>query len=95
MPSITPTGPTREWRATSNERNWPGELRRLVRAAGFHITHTDYVWQTFEGISNHQPAVIARTKGLLRRISDSLERVPFLRTFGVSQVIVARKDGMS
>jgi ubiquinone/menaquinone biosynthesis C-methylase UbiE len=70
---------------------WPGELRRLVRDAGFDVTHTDYVWQTFEGISNHQPALIARTRGLLRVISDSLERVPLVRTLGVSQVIVGRK----
>ena len=70
---------------------WPGELRRLVQDAGFDITHTDYVWQTFEGISNHQPALIARTKGLLRILSQTCERLPMLRTLGVSQVIVARK----
>lgn len=70
---------------------WPGELRRLVRHAGFHITDIDYVWQTFEGISNNQPALIARTKGLLRTLSRVCERVPLLRTLGVSQVIVARK----
>jgi ubiquinone/menaquinone biosynthesis C-methylase UbiE len=70
---------------------WPGELRRLVRQAGFQITHTDYVWQTFEGISNNQPALIAGTKGLLRIVARACERVPLLRTLGVSQVIVARK----
>ena len=70
---------------------WPGELRRLVKDAGFDIAHTDYVWQTFEGISNNQPAVIARTKGLLRILSQTCERLPVLRTLGVSQVIVARK----
>src|SRR5918995_3327880 len=31
---------------------WPAELQRLVRGTGFEIIHTDYVWQTFEGISN-------------------------------------------
>lgn len=70
---------------------WPRELRRLVADAGFQIIHTDYVWQTFEGISNNQPAVIARARGLLRAISETCERVPLLRTLGVSQVIVARK----
>jgi ubiquinone/menaquinone biosynthesis C-methylase UbiE len=74
---------------------WPGELRRLVRDAGFSITHTDYVWQTFEGISNHQPAIIARSKKALRIISRSLERTPLLRTLGVSQVIVAQKPVQS
>src|SRR5262245_2929721 len=70
---------------------WPGELRRLVKEAGFEIAHTDYVWQTFEGISNNQPALIARTKGFLRILSQTCERLPVLRTLGVSQVIVARK----
>jgi ubiquinone/menaquinone biosynthesis C-methylase UbiE len=70
---------------------WPGELRRLVREATFEITHTDYVWQTFEGISSPQPAFIARTKGLLRTLSRTCERIPLLRTLGVSQVIVGRK----
>jgi ubiquinone/menaquinone biosynthesis C-methylase UbiE len=70
---------------------WPGELRRLVMSAGFRITATDYVWQTFEGISNHQPALIARTKGLLRVLSRWLEHMPLVRTLGVSQVIVACK----
>jgi ubiquinone/menaquinone biosynthesis C-methylase UbiE len=71
---------------------WPGQLRQLVRHAGFDIIHTDYVWQTFEGISNRQPAMIARTKGLLRALSQICERIPAVRTFGVSQVIVARKN---
>ena len=70
---------------------WPGELRRLVCGAGFRITHTDYVWQTFEGISNHQPALITHTRGILRGIAGTLERVPLVRSMGVSQVIVARK----
>ena len=70
---------------------WPGELRRLVTTAGFRITHTDYVWQTFESISSHQPSFIAHTRGLLRTVANSLERVQFVRSFGASQVIVARK----
>jgi SAM-dependent methyltransferase len=70
---------------------WPGELRRLVIEAGFAVTHTDYVWQTFEGISNHQPRLIARLGPVLRTASSALERVPILRSMGVSQVIVARK----
>lgn len=74
---------------------WPGELRAIVRDARFEITHTDYVWQTFEGISNNQPAVIRRTKGLLRALSRTCERLPLVRTMGVSQFIVARKPTAS
>lgn len=70
---------------------WPAELRQLVRAAGFRIIHTDYVWQTFEGISNQQPAIIIKSRRLLRVLSRWLERLPLVRTLGVSQVIVARK----
>ena len=70
---------------------WPGELRRVVTAAGFDITHTDFVWQTFEGISNNQPRLLARLSGVLRRVSNVLEQVPIVRTMGVSQVIVAMK----
>jgi ubiquinone/menaquinone biosynthesis C-methylase UbiE len=70
---------------------WPGELRRVVHQAGFTVTHTDYVWQTFEGISSHQPRVIGRVSPVLRRVANLLERLPLLRTLGVSQVIVATK----
>ena len=65
---------------------WPGELRRLVAEAGFTITHTDYVWQTFEGISRHQPAFITRFRPLLLRASSVLEQVPLARSFGASLV---------
>jgi ubiquinone/menaquinone biosynthesis C-methylase UbiE len=70
---------------------WPGELRQMVRQAGFTITGTDYVWQTFEGISSHQPRLIGRSSAVLRRIANLLERLPLLRSLGVSQVIVATK----
>ncbi len=72
---------------------WPGELRRLVKEAGFTIVATDYVWQTFEAISRHQPALITAMAPLLRRTANLLERVPVIRSFGASQVIVARKSG--
>jgi SAM-dependent methyltransferase len=70
---------------------WPRELRRLITDAGFVITAVDFVWQTFEAISGHQPRFIARAIPLLRRIASTCERVPLVRTFGASQVIVARK----
>jgi ubiquinone/menaquinone biosynthesis C-methylase UbiE len=72
---------------------WPRDLRRLVAESGFTISHTDYVWQTFEGISGHQPAWMTRIRRLLQAIAGTLEQVPLVRTLGVSQVIVARKGG--
>ncbi|MEO7272845.1 MAG: methyltransferase domain-containing protein [Vicinamibacterales bacterium] len=70
---------------------WPAELRGLVRQAGFTIRDTDYVWQTFEGISHNQPRLIARFGPLLRKTASVLERIPGIRTLGVSQVIIATK----
>lgn len=70
---------------------WPHELQTLVETAGFHIEERNYLWQTFENISGSQPLLIRRTKPVLRQIANTLEKTPFLRNFGVSQVIVARK----
>jgi hypothetical protein len=53
MPPFVPYVPLRLGKKvfTYWARNyWPGELRRLVRRAGFTIVATDYVWQTFEAI---------------------------------------------
>jgi ubiquinone/menaquinone biosynthesis C-methylase UbiE len=70
---------------------WPGELRRLVLDAGFTVAPADYVWQTFEGISSNQPKLVGHLAPVLRVLANVLERVPFVRSFGASQVIVARK----
>lgn len=70
---------------------WPWELRQLLRETGFRIQWTGYVWLTFEGISGAQPAVIRRTKRVLRHIAKACEATPGLRALGTSQVIVAEK----
>lgn len=70
---------------------WHGELRNLLVGAGFQIEAKRYMWQTFENISGTQPAWMARTSPLLRRLAGALERTPVLKGFGVSQVLVARK----
>jgi SAM-dependent methyltransferase len=67
------------------------ELRNLVIDAGFQLEWTGFVWQTFENISGRQPWWISGSRGALRRIASLLERIPVLKMFGVSQVIVARK----
>ncbi len=76
-----------------NARNyWPGELRRLIAKHGFEITFTGYVWQTFENISGNQLRIVALLSPLLRALSGLLEKVPILRAFGVSQVVIATKS---
>lgn len=68
---------------------WPLQLRRLVRDEGYEISRTGYLWQTFEGISNHQPRLVAQASPMLAAASRSLEKCPGLRILGVSQWLVA------
>jgi len=70
---------------------WQNELADMASAAGFSIVERSFVWLTFEGISGKQPPLIRAGKPLLRFISDKLERVPIVKRFGVSQVLVCRK----
>jgi SAM-dependent methyltransferase len=67
---------------------WPFELRRLVRETGFTVLERTYVWLTFENISGSQPLLVRTLRPLLRATSNTLERLPLLRCFGVSQVLV-------
>jgi len=71
---------------------WPTELRRMVTDAGFTLVSAGYVWQTFEAISGHQPAVVTAMAPWLRQAAAALERIPGVRMLGVSQVIVATKQ---
>ena len=68
---------------------WPWELRALVERAGFRVIETGALWQTFENISGHQPRWLAALRPLLRLVCGVCERIPGLRAFGVSQLIVA------
>jgi SAM-dependent methyltransferase len=70
---------------------WPGQLRAMVRSAGFDVVSAGWVWQTFEGISGSQAAAIRVLKPILRAFSNLLEQTPGLRRFGVSQFIHARR----
>ena len=70
---------------------WPATLQGLVRKAGFRVVSTSFVWQTFEGISGDSSKWLARLRPSLRAISSTLEQVPFLRCFGASQFVHAKK----
>ena len=73
-------------------RNYdPWELRRLVRAAGFDILSTGYIWQTFENISGRKPRLMGLAAPWLRALTAALERAPGLSAFGTSQFIVATR----
>ena len=70
---------------------WPAELQKMVRSKGFHIIETDFIWQTFENISGQQPKGIAKVLPMLRKISNLMEKTPILRSFGITQYILAQK----
>jgi len=70
---------------------WPHELRQLIREAGFAIRRVGYFWQTFENISGSQPALVRIGRPVLRRLAAAGERIPVLKRFGASQIIVAQK----
>ena len=70
---------------------WQKELADMAKASGFSIIKKSFVWSTFEGISGRQPRLIRSGKHLLRFISDKLEKLPVIKQFGVSQVLVCRK----
>ncbi|MGO8839113.1 MAG: methyltransferase domain-containing protein [Limisphaerales bacterium] len=71
---------------------WPRELAGKVMAAGFSIIERNYVWLTFENISGYQPPLIGMIKPTLRFASNCLEKIPFLRRFGTSQVLICGKE---
>lgn len=70
---------------------WPWELSSLAGQCGFEIVRRTAIWQTFENISNEQPAMIRHLRPLLRGLANILEKTPIVRHLGVSQVLVLRK----
>jgi SAM-dependent methyltransferase len=82
----------RRWIRYWARNYWQSELRSLVRAAGFSIVESSFLWQTFEGISGRQPALVRRLRPLLRGAANVAERLPLVGRFGVSQALVCRKE---
>jgi len=86
-----PLGLGRNWFRYWARNYWPWELSRLVVRAGFELLSRSFVWQTFENISGHQPWIVGRTSSFLRSTANLLERTPGIRSFGVSQMLLARR----
>ncbi len=77
---------------TYHARNYfPWELRKMLSKTGFQIERQTALWQTFENISGQAPRVIRFLSPFLRKVSWTMEKVPILKLFGVSQAIIARK----
>lgn len=85
---LLPWIPSRIARRFMEARNyWPHELRDLVCNEGFVIYTTGFVWPVFEVYPWLPHPVIRRYRDLV----PVLERIPFIRRFGISIFIVARK----
>lgn len=67
---------------------WPHELRDLVCNEGFVIYTVGFVWPVFEVYPWLPYPVIRR----YRKLVPVLEKIPFIRCFGVSIFIVAQKQ---
>jgi SAM-dependent methyltransferase len=70
---------------------WPWQLRGLIRNAGFEVSGSGFVWQTFENISGQQPGWIRAIRPQLRALFDACEGIPGIMSLGASQVIYARR----
>ena len=70
---------------------WPSDLRRISQSAGFRLQSHSFAWQTFENISGRRPKILKLLAPLLRAVAGAAERLPIIRSFGVSQVLVLRK----
>lgn len=67
---------------------WPGELCDLVRRANFEILRTSSILPVMEAYV----WLPSRAIRWYRRMMPTIERTPFLRRFGVSTLIVARRS---
>lgn len=74
---------------------WPWQLARLLRDSGFAVSRRGFAWPTFENISGRQPRWMQPLASALRAVATGCERVPGLRAFGSSQLLVAVKGKVS
>lgn len=80
-----PTGLSKRWVKARNY--WPYEMRNLVRKAGFHIVSSESIFPVLE-VYPWLPQGLIR---VYRRIVPTLEKLPFIRRFGVSTFVLAEK----
>jgi SAM-dependent methyltransferase len=87
---LVPWLPGRLTRHVLRARNyWPSEVRALVRDNGFEIQAQESVFPIFEVF----PWLPGRVYRWYVRNLPRIERLPVIRRFGVSTLVVARKPG--
>jgi SAM-dependent methyltransferase len=77
------------WRFMRARNYWPRELRQLVAASGLDVVHVDFAFPLFTKLKWLPPGVIEQYRALV----PTLEKLPGLRRFGISTLVVGRKRG--
>ncbi|BDV43441.1 hypothetical protein GURASL_23640 [Geotalea uraniireducens] len=71
---------------------WPHQLINLLNCNSFTVIDTNFIVQTFENISGHQPKLVKCVTPILRKLFSLMELIPFVRAiFSVSQICVAKR----
>jgi SAM-dependent methyltransferase len=87
---LVPWLPARLTSSHVDARNyWPHQLSGLVRAAGFSVIETGFIWPTVEAL----PWLPSRVIPSYRRHLSTLDRAPIIKRFGVSNLIIAVRTG--
>jgi SAM-dependent methyltransferase len=77
------------WRFMRARNYWPRQLRDLVAGNGFDIVDVDFAFPLLTKFRWLPPAAITWYRALV----PTLERMPALKRFGISTVVVGRKPG--
>jgi SAM-dependent methyltransferase len=86
---LIPWLPTRLTNAWVDARNyWPFELSNLVESGGFSIVERSFIWPVFEVC----PWLPASWITFYQRHITLFSRIPVLRRFGVSNLIVGLRN---
>lgn len=88
---LVPWLPARVSRHVLRARNyWPQELRAQAQRAGLDVVETSFIWPVFE----HYPWIPRRTLSWYRKRLPSMHRIPAIRRFGVSTMVIAIRPAL-
>jgi SAM-dependent methyltransferase len=80
---------TRNW--TTARNYWPGQLQRQVNDAGFAIAEVGFIWPVLEKIRWLPPRATARYQQYIQ----TMDRLPVLRRFGLSTMVIGVKPAVA
>ena len=75
----------RRWMRARNY--WPGQLVERVRLAGLIVERRGFIWPVLE----EYPWLPARLRGRYQAHVQTFDRIPGVRRFGVSTLVIGRR----